>query len=44
MLLMFMLPEIVCAKCGSTNHLSIDCKIVSTPISNTSPSQLLMPN
>ena len=34
----------VCAKCGSTNHLSIDCKTVSAPISNTLPSQLLMPN
>ena len=41
---MFMLARKVCAKCGSTNHLSIDCKTVSTPISNTSPSQLLMPN
>ena len=37
-------PRKVCAKCGSTNHLSIDCKTVSTPIFNTSPSQLLMPN
>ena len=37
-------PRKVCAKCGSTNHLSIDCKTVSAPISNTSPSQLLMPN
>ena len=37
-------PRKVCAKCGITNHLSIDCKTVSAPISNTSPSQLLMPN
>ena len=37
-------PRKVCAKCGSTNHLSIDCKTVSAPISNSSPSQLLMPN
>ena len=34
----------ICAKCGSTNHLSIDCKTVSAPISNSSHSQLLMPN
>ena len=37
-------PRKVCVKCGSTNHLSIDCKIVSTPISNVSPSPLLIPN
>ena len=37
-------PRKVCAKCDSTNHLSIDCKTVSAPISNTSHSQLLMPN
>ena len=40
-------PELrrkVCVECGSTNHLSIDCKTVPAPISNFSPSQLLMPN
>ena len=36
----------VCAKCGSTNHMSIICKIVSTPIPppTVTPSQPLMPN
>ena len=33
-------PRKVCAKCGSVNHLSINCKIV---VSST-PSQPLMPN
>ena len=33
-------PRKVCAKCGSVNHLSIDCKTV---VSST-PSQSLMPN
>ena len=37
-------PRKIYAKCGSTNHLSIDCKTVYAPISNSSPSQLLMPN
>ena len=35
----------VCAKCGSANHLSIHCKINSTPTSShtITPSQPLMP-
>ena len=35
-----MLQGKFCAKCGSVNHLSIDCKTVSSP----TPSQPLMPN
>ena len=36
----------VCAKCGSANNLSINCKINSTPILSptVTPSQPLMPN
>ena len=37
-------PRKVCAKCGSANHLSINCKIVSTPTPIPTPSQPLMPN
>ena len=39
-------PRKVCAKCGRANHLSIHCKINSTPTSSPiiTPSQPLMPN
>ena len=39
-------PRKVCAKCDSANHLSINCKIVSTSIlpPTVTPSQPLMPN
>ena len=39
-------PRKVCAKYGSANHLSINCKIVTThiPLPTVTHSQLLMPN
>ena len=39
-------PRNVCAKCGSANHLSINCKINSTHIFSptVTPSQPFMPN